>query len=218
MLQAATLDFLKQLGKNNDKAWFDKNRKAYEAAKDDFEEFIGGLLQKLTKLEERFSEQQAKDTIFRIFRDVRFSKDKTPYKAHFSAYLSRAGRKSPDAGYYLHIEPGKSFLAGGIWQPEGPLLKGIRQEIDYNFKEFTGILNNKDFKKQFKNLEGEELKKVPPGYAADNPAADYLKKKSFMASQPLADKDLTAKNFGDNLVKTATVLKPLVDFMNRPLD
>jgi uncharacterized protein (TIGR02453 family) len=149
---------------------------------------------------------------------VRFAKDKTPYKDHFGAYFSRAGRKAPDAGYYIHIQPGKSFVAGGLWMPEAPLLKATRQEIDYNLKEFKGILNQAGFKKHFKKLEGEQLKTLPQGYAADNPAIDYLKMKSFIVTTPIDDKDITSKTFVPKVVKLFTVMKPLVDFLNRGLD
>jgi uncharacterized protein (TIGR02453 family) len=210
--------FLTKLEKNNNKAWFDKNRKEFEAAKAEFEEFITALSAKLAAIEPAIAEQNPKDAIFRIYRDVRFSKDKTPYKSHFSAYFSRAGRKAPDAGFYVHIQPGKSFMAGGLWMPEGPLLKATRQEIDYNFDEFKGILNNAKFKKLFKKLEGETLKTLPQGYTADNPAIDYLKMKSFIVSSPLTDKEVQSGNFVSKLADGFTIMKPLVDFLNRQLD
>lgn len=218
MLQTSTIDFLKKLGKNNNKAWFDKNRDNYEAAKEDFETFITELRDELAKLEPAITDQKPKDMIFRIFRDVRFSKDKTPYKDHFGAYMSRAGRKAPDAGYYLHLMPGKSFLAGGIWMPENPVLKKLRQEVDYNLKEFNGIIKAPAFKKLFTKLEGEQLKTVPQGYSADNPAIEYLKMKSFIVSTPIKDEDFLSKTAVSKMMKTFTTMKPLVDFLNRALD
>lgn len=219
MLQTATLSFLKKLGKNNNKPWFDEHRKEYEAAKKDFEQFITSLLEKMAALDPAFKEQKGKDTVFRIFRDVRFSKDKTPYKAHFGAYLSRGGRKSPDAGYYLHLEPGgKSFLAGGLWMPEGTLLKKVRQEVDYNYKEFQSILTSPSFKKLFTRIEGETLKTLPQGYAADNPAIAYLKLKSFIVTTQLKDEDFGTKTVQTNIMKIFTTMKPFVDFLNRAMD
>lgn len=219
MLQTATLSFLKKLGKNNNKPWFDEHRKEYEAAKKDFEQFITSLLEKMAALDPAFKEQKGKDTVFRIFRDVRFSKDKTPYKAHFGAYLSRGGRKSPDAGYYLHLEPGgKSFLAGGLWMPEGSLLKKVRQEVDYNYKEFQSILTSPSFKKLFTRIEGETLKTLPQGYAADNPAIAYLKLKSFIVTTQLKDEDFGTKTVQTNIMKIFTTMKPFVDFLNRAMD
>jgi uncharacterized protein (TIGR02453 family) len=218
MLQPSTLSFITKLGKNNNKAWFDEHRTEYEAAKKDFETLVAGLHAELGKTEPGMSEQKSKDAIFRIFRDVRFAKDKTPYKDHFGAYMSRAGRKAPDAGYYLHIQPGRSFVAGGLWMPEAPLLKATRQEIDYNLKEFETILKQPAFKKHFKKLEGEQLKTIPQGYTADNPAIDYLKMKSFIVTTPLEDKEITSKAFAQKVLKLFAVMKPLVDFLNRGLD
>lgn len=219
MLQNQTLNFLKNLSQNNNKVWFDLHRKEYEIAKKDFEIFIDALLLELSVIEPLFKEQKGKETIFRIFRDVRFAKDKTPYKANFGAYLSRKGKKSPDAGFYLHLQPdGKSFLAGGMWMPENDILKKVRQEIDYNFKEFQTILNKSEFKKLFKEIEGEKLKTVPKGYDADNPAIEYLKLKSFIVRVQMDDKDFTSKTAIQKIVKVFTIMKPLVDFMNRSLD
>lgn len=219
MLQQTTLDFLKKLEKNNNKAWFDKNRDTYEAAKADFETFVEAIKNQLAKIEPALADQKPKDMIFRIFRDVRFSKDKTPYKAHFGAYFSRAGRKSPDAGYYLHIQPGnKNFVAGGLWMPEGPLLKATRQEIDYNLDEFNSILNKAAFKKLYKSLEGEKLKTLPQGYTADNPAIEYLKMKSFIVSTKLEDKDLLAKTAVSKINAAFNTMQPLVNFLNRAID
>src|ERR1700744_4403630 len=136
MIQATTITFLQKLSKNNNKPWFDANREAYAVAKEDFEILVGEILNGLSAAEPLFKEQKAKDCIFRIFRDVRFSKDKTPYKAHFGAFFSRGGRKYPGAGYYLHLEAGcKSFDGGGLWVPEAPLLKAVRQESRHHFKE-----------------------------------------------------------------------------------
>jgi uncharacterized protein (TIGR02453 family) len=219
MLQKATLDFLSRLEKNNNKNWFDANRDAYETAKADFEIFVAHIHGKLTKNEPKMADQKPKDSIFRIFRDVRFSKDKTPYKPHFSAYFSRGGRKAPDAGYYVHIQPGgKSFVAGGLWMPEGPLLKSTRQEIDYNFKEFQSILNKTSFKKLYPKLEGERLKTLPQGYTADNPAIEFLKMKSFVASAKLTDKEIASKDAETVILERFTAMKPLVEFLNRALD
>jgi uncharacterized protein (TIGR02453 family) len=218
MLQAATLQFIDKLGKNNNKVWFDKNRDAYAAAKEDFEGFVTKMLEKMSAIEPAFREQKAKDCIFRIFRDVRFSKDKTPYKAHFGAFFSKGGRKFPGAGYYIHIEPGKSFVGGGLWMPEGPLLKGLRQEIDYNFPEFKKIIGAPKFKKLFSKIEGEQLKTVPQGYTADNPAIEYLKMKSYVVTTKVADKDILAKTFVSKCMDVFTTMDPLVHFLNRPLD
>lgn len=219
MLQPATLRFIEQIVQNNNKPWFDAHKKEYTAAKEDFEGFVTLLMEKMAVIEPSLRDQKAKDAIFRIFRDVRFSKDKTPYKGHFGVYLSKGGRKYPGAGYYLHIEPGgKSFIGGGLWMPEPWLLKAVRQEIDYSLDEFEGIINNKKFKKLFPKIEGEELKNPPQGYTAENPAVAYLKMKSFTAGHNLADEDLLKKEFAAKAVDVFKTMKPFVDFLNRPMD
>ncbi len=218
MIQPSTLRFLQGLNANNNKPWFDEHRHEYLSAKDNFKETVEILLAKMSTLEPALSTQEAKDCIFRIFRDVRFSKDKTPYKSHFGAYFSKGGRKFPGAGYYLHIEPGKSFAAAGLWMPEGQLLKAVRQEIDYNFDEFNTILNEKKFKKLFGKLEGERLKSLPQGYGADNPAIEYLKLKSFTVSHKLTDDEVLAETFATKLVDIFKVVRNLVEFLNRAVE
>ena len=218
MLQANTVTFLQKLSKNNNKPWFDKHRDDYQVAKEDYEAFVSQLLESLSTSEPLFKEQQAKDCIFRIFRDVRFSKDKTPYKAHFGAFFSKGGRKYPGAGYYFHLEPGgKSFVGGGLWVPEAPLLKAVRQEIDYNFDEFSNIIKNKKFKTLFKKIEGEQLKTLPQGYAADNPAIEYLKMKSFTVSFNIPDTDVLGKGVVKKAMDVFTIMRPCIDFLNRSL-
>ncbi|HRO41926.1 MAG TPA: DUF2461 domain-containing protein [Flavipsychrobacter sp.] len=219
MLQPSTIKFLETLSQNNDKTWFDAHRDEYAEAKQDFENFVTTLLDKICELEPELRNQKAKDCIFRIFRDVRFSKDKTPYKSHFGVYFSKGGRKYEGAGYYLHIEPGgKSFAGGGLWMPEPALLKKVRQEIDYNFEEFQKILQEKSFKKFFKELEGEKLKTLPQGYATDNPAIEFLKMKGFTAGNYLKDEVLTKKDFANKCLEIFTAMKPLVDFLNRAMN
>jgi uncharacterized protein (TIGR02453 family) len=218
MLQANTLHFLEELSHNNNRDWFDANRDTYQATKENFEAFVTDLKLAMTPLIPRLEEQQAKNMIFRIFRDVRFSKDKTPYKAHYSAYFSQGGRKWAGAGYYLHIQPGASFAAAGIWMPDGPLLKKIRQEIDYDYDTFRQILGAAAFKKHFTKLSGDALQKVPAGYDATNPAADYLKMKRFIAEMPINDEEILRKDFVKKATTVFTAAGPLVDFMNRAME
>ncbi len=216
MLKAGTITFLRELFDNNNKQWFDKHRDEYQAAKEDYELFIGEVLEGLATSEPGFKEQLAKDCIFRIFRDVRFSKDKTPYKPNFGAFFSKGGRKYPGAGYYFHLEPGgKSFAGGGLWMPEAPLLKAVRQEVDYNFDEFKKIVEDKKFKKLFGMVSGEQLKKVPQGYTDDNPAIEYLKLKSFTVSYNIADEDISGKALVKKALEVFTAMRPFIDFLNR---
>ena len=218
MLRATTVTFLGKLSKNNNKPWFDKHRDDYQAAKEDYEVFVTEILAGLSTIDTAFKEQQAKDCIFRIFRDVRFSKDKTPYKAHFGAFFSKGGRKFPGAGYYFHLEPGgKSFAGGGLWVPEAPLLKAVRQEIDYNFDEFSTIIGNKKFKTLFKEINGEQLKTLPQGYTADNPAIEYLKMKSYTVSCNIPDADILSKVVVRKAMDVFTTMQPFINFLNRSL-
>ncbi len=215
MIQTATLQFMEQLAANNNRPWFEQHKDEYLAVKENFEALVTEVLQGLGEVEPTFRELNAKDCIMRIYRDVRFSKDKSPYKVNLGAGFSNGGRKFTGAGYYLHIEPGKSFIGGGIWMPDGPILKAIRQEIDYGFNDFLAIIENKQFKKLYKTIEGEKLVKLPKGYTEDNPALEYLKLKSFTVSTPLTDAELTKKGLAKKITESFATMKPFVDFLNR---
>lgn len=222
MLQTSTVQFLKQLAKNNTKEWFDANRKKYESAKTDFASFIQKVLDDFSKTDTGLSSLMAKDCMFRINRDIRFSKDKSPYKTNFGAYLNAAGKKSMTAGYYLHIQPGESFVGGGFYQPDAEALKKLRQEIDYSFDEFKKIINNKKFKSVYtmgiSKDEGISLSRPPKGYEETNPAIEFIKLKSIIAMVPLTDEQLTDKKFASTVVKAFEALQPLVIFVNRAVE
>lgn len=216
MLTTATTSFLQELEHNNNKPWFDTNRDRYTAAKEDFEVVVADILKGLAKMEPAFAEQKPKDCIFRIFRDVRFGTDKTPYKSHFGAYFNKGGKKSTGAGFYLHVEQGgKTFAGGGLWMPESPVLKAVRQEIDYNFDEFKAIIEDKKFKKIFPEVTGESAKKPPVGYTEDNPAIKYIKMKGFVVSNNITDKEIHSKTFVKTVTDTFTTMQPFIDFLNR---
>src|SRR6266498_3092416 len=220
MIQSSTLKFLKGLKKNNNKAWFDAHRKEYEAAKSDFEKFIQSVLDKHSKKDADLKELIAKKCMFRINRDVRFSKDKSPYKTNFGASMDKGGKKSGFAGYYFHLEPGKSFIGGGLWIPQPDALKKVRQEIDYCFNEFKKIVSSKKFKAIYKELytgEGVQLSKVPQGFEKDNPAAEYLKFKSWLVLTDINDRTLTSKELLKKTVDAFWVMQPFIKFLNRPL-
>src|SRR6185436_17723592 len=152
MIQPTTLNFLKALKKNNNKEWFDKNKDKYLAAKENVEGFVDELIKSISTFDKGLMGLRAKDCVFRIYRDVRFAKDKRPYKTNLGASISAGGKKAEVAGYYIHIEPGKSLIAGGRWMPSSDHLKKIRQEIDYNGKKIKKILNDENFKKEFGEL------------------------------------------------------------------
>lgn len=220
MLQSSSLQFLKGLKKNNNKPWFDAHRAAYETAKKDFEGFIQTLLQKHGAKDNTIATLEAKKCLFRINRDVRFSKDKSPYKTNMGASMTAGGKKSPLAGYYFHMEPGKSFVGGGLYMPMPDQLAKVRQEIDYNFEEFKKIVGSKKFKEVFGELdtsEGLQLSRVPKGYEAENPAADFLRLKSFIAFTEITDADLTSKDLTKKALKAMETIQPLLEFLNRGL-
>jgi uncharacterized protein (TIGR02453 family) len=220
MLQPATIKFLKDLKKNNNKPWFDVNRKRYEEAKKDFENFIQQVIILFGKKDKTIASLKAKDCMFRINRDVRFSKDKSPYKTNFGAYINRGGKKSLFAGYYFHCEPGQSFAGGGLWMPMPPELNKVRQEIDYNFDAFKKIIRSKKFKAIYGDLSRDAeyvLSRVPKGYEPTHPAADYLKLKSLVALTDIPEKELTSKNLVQKTVKAFDALQPLVTFINESL-
>ena len=220
MFQSSTLKFLKDLKKNNNKPWFDAHRKEYESAKADFINFTQAVIDKHGKKDKTISQLKAKDCIFRINRDVRFSKDKSPYKTNMGAYINRGGKKSLFGGYYFHCEPGKSFMGGGLWMPMPPELSKVRQEIDYNLKELKKIISSKKFKSVYKNLSRDKeyvLTRVPKGYEPNNPAAEYLKMKSFVALTKISDKDFTSKDLLQKTITAFEALQPLIEFINHAL-
>jgi uncharacterized protein (TIGR02453 family) len=220
MLQASTLKFLKDLKKHNNKPWFEKNKSNYLGAKEDIEQFIEQVIGGFGKIDAEIATLQPKDCTYRIYRDVRFSKDKTPYKTNMGAYLNKGGKKMPTAGYYMHIESGRSMAGGGLWMPQAPELNKVRQEIDYSFAEWTGILGNKAFKKSFPDgLEREDILSRPPkGYTDDNPAIEYLKLKSFIVTRTFTDAEVQHKSFLKELIRTFESMKDFVYFLNRSLE
>lgn len=221
MVQQTTVQFLRSLKKNNRKEWFDANRSKYEAAKRDIENLSAEIIKRLSRFDETIAHLQPKDCMFRINRDVRFSKDKSPYKTNMGVYFSKGGKKGNNAGYYFHLEPGGSFVAGGMWMPMPPDLKKIRQEIDYNWDEFEKIISSKKFRSAFGNLDRSSeyvLSRPPKGYDDDNPAIELLKLKSYIATSKIADADLTSKDLIKKVVAQFELIKPLVDFLNRSVE
>lgn len=221
MLEPQTLKFLSQLKKNNNKPWFDAHRAQYEAARIDFSNFIQLVIDALQKTDTTITGLTAKDCQFRINRDIRFSKDKRPYKENFGAFICRGGKKSIYAGYYFHLASRNSFMGGGLWMPEPVNLKKVRQEIDYNWDEFQSLLKNKNFRKTYGDLyKGEDvsLKRMPKGYEEDNPAIDYLKLQSLIAETKIADEDLIKSTLHKKTLTAFETLQPLLNFMNRSLE
>ena len=216
-----TLQFLSDLKEHNDRDWFTANKPRYEAAHKEFLQFIDALIAEIQKFDPSIAHYTAKDCVFRIYRDVRFSKDKSPYKTHLGAHITAAAKKSEihtRAGYYLHLEPGGTFLAGGAYVPESKWLKAIRQEIAYNTTEFNAILNGGDFKKYFGEMEGEKLKTMPKDYPADHPAIELLKHKSFLVTHKCAETQVLSDGFLKHCAEVFRVLHPFDMFLNRAMD
>lgn len=210
-----TLSFLKTIKTNNNKDWFDKNKDRYLEAKEEFELFVDKLIKGTTKFDKKISSDlKAKDCVFRIYKDVRFSKDKTPYKSSFGASINPGGKKSLVAGYYLHLEPGASFLAGGVYMPQPDMLNAIRQEIDYNSDALLKILKSASFKKFFKGLDEEDkLKTAPKGFEKDHPQIELLKNKHFVVSYRLSDKQISEKNADSTILAGFKAMHPFLEYL-----
>lgn len=220
MLQPTTLQFLRELKENNHKDWFDANRKRYEVVKKDYQQCVASVLAEMQKHDASLAMLDVKDCTFRINRDVRFSADKSPYKTNLGFYLSPYGKKSQLAGYYVHIEPGGSFLGGGLYMPMPEQLKKARKEIDYFFSDFQAVITDPEFVATYgaPDREASQLLSRPPkGYEADNPAIEYLKLKSFTALKHITDEVLTQPSFVPTVVATLRALQPFIAFLNRGL-
>ena len=214
-----TLGFLKKLSRNNNREWFEKNKPTYLSIKEEFELFVGDVLHEMIPYDQSLEGLDPRKLTFRIYRDVRFSKNKTPYKTYLSAGMSSAGKGTGIPGYYFQIEPGnKSMIASGLYLPPAENLAKIRQEIDYNGDKLKALLSEKKFKKLFGPLwSGDKLKTMPKGYSIDHPHIEYLKLKSFMAMHTFKDADVLQNNFIRKLIDSMKATKPLNDFLNEAL-
>lgn len=211
------LPFLYTLKENNNRDWFQANKNLFDTAKKEVEDFVNYLIPQIAGFDPAIGNLEAKKTMFRIYRDVRFSKDKTPYKTYFGSYIAPGGRKSVYAGYYLHIEPGAAFLAGGSHCPLGEHLKKIRSEIYFNASELKAIMNSPDFKNYFKGIEGEKLKRPPVGFPKDFPDIELLKFKDFTLFHRFEDARLAAADFNEFSLEVFQKMKPFNDFINKAL-
>ncbi len=211
MIKPGTLKFIKELSRNNDRNWFAAHKEEYEAAKADVLAFIGLLIPLLAAVDPAFQKDSPpKKHLLRIYRDVRFSKDKRPYKENFGIYFSINGKGGNEPGYYINISPGNCFFAGGYWMPPATDLKKIREEIDYNQDGFLEIIQQSQFSALFKLDEEDTLKKAPKGYPADHPLINVLKLKSFSAIYPIEDKAFSRP---DILEKISFAFEQIYPFM-----
>lgn len=214
MIKPETLVFITDVAQNNNREWFAENKNRYETAKADVLTFIDQLIPKLAAIDPEFSiDTPAKKCLLRIYRDVRFSKNKDPYKNNFGISFNIKGSDIHGPGYYLHIQPGECFLGAGFWMPEASVLKSVREEIDYNTSEFLSIIEAKSFKNIFSLSEEDKLKKAPKGYETDHPQIELLKLKSFIAICPLKDDEFLKPEIVDKLKTAFENVYPFILFL-----
>ena len=215
MIHQHTFSFLEQLRSNNNRPWFEANRSAYDTARENFIDFCENLLKQLQTIQEDLHQTEVKKCINRIYRDIRFKKDKTPYKTNFGAGFGPGGKSSGRADFYIQLEPGnKSFLGGGMWNASAEELQRWRQEIDYNAQELKGIINDPAFIKAFPSLEGAKLKTKPKGYEMDHPEIELLRHKDFFFLAHFEDNEVLCPHFGEKVFERCKVLKPFLDYVN----
>ncbi|SFS73366.1 TIGR02453 family protein [Porphyromonadaceae bacterium NLAE-zl-C104] len=211
-----TFDFLARLQINNDRNWFHEHKFEYDQIRADFENFINRLIVPLAQLDPDIGSVTANESVFRIYRDTRFSHDKTPYKTHLSAFIANGGKKTRFAGYYIHIQPDESFFAGGIYSPDPAALESIRNEIYHQPEEIRSILDNRKFKKTFPELSAEDrLKNPPKGYPKDFKEIELLKNKHFITHYPLENEFFQQEGVIHRLVELCKIQYPLNAFFNR---
>jgi uncharacterized protein (TIGR02453 family) len=215
-INKSTLDFLSDLNHNNNREWFLQNQAAYKEAKNNFESFVQSVINEITVFDPIMRGLEVKNCVYRINRDIRFSNDKSLYKSHLGAFIVRGGKKNGDkfAGYYFHVEPGKSMIAGGAYMPPSPWLSAIRENVSDDPEQFLKIISEKNFKKYFGEIEGEKLKSAPKGYPSDHPHIDLLKFKSFLVTNDVKDEDVVAPGFLSHVVSVFKAMKPLNDFLS----
>ncbi len=209
--------FLNKLKFNNNKDWFTKNKLLYDNLKFDFEKIVDELIKEIAKFDLEIGSLTPKDCVFRIYKDVRFSKDKTPYKTNLGAFFVSGGRKSGMAGYYLHIEPDKCFIGGGIYMPQPPVLKKLREGIFNNFDEFKKIISAKEFKKYFTEISGSKTTLMPKGYDKNFIGAEYLKFKDYTVIHSITNNFLLNEDALKNITAIFKAMKPFNEFLNKEL-
>ena len=212
------LAFLKELEKNNKREWFQANKKWFDEAKSAFEAIVAEVITGISRFDKDIGLLSPKDCIFRIYRDVRFSKNKDPYKINMGAAFCKGGRKSRYAGYYLHLEPGNSFVGGGKWQPEPDILKSIRYEIYHSPGEFKKIIGKKSFTGEFGQISGDKLKRHPKDFPPDFADIELLKYKSYTAGKSFSPDQLGSDKLLPFLIDSYQNMNPFIKFLNKCVD
>ncbi len=212
------IQFLKELSENNNRNWFHENKSRYDRLRDGFLEEVQELINRISLFDPEISGLEAKNTLFRIYWDIRFSLDKTPYKRHFAAYIAVGGRGSERGGYYIHLEPGNCILSGGVWCPPPRLLKMLRKDIYDQIDEFVAILENPRFKSTYPIMEGETLKRMPVGYPSDFEYAEILKHKDFCVVSQKPDSFFMTDDWMEKTIADFKLLQPFNRFLNYTVD
>ena len=219
MINRDTLEFLKKLAKNNDREWFQANKAAHDRARENVIVFCGELITQLKKTDPAIDEAlDPKKCVLRIYRDIRFSLNKTPYKTNFGISIPTTGLRNGGVEYYMHVQPGNCFIGGGYWMPEAEHLKKIRQEVDYNAHDLKLIVDDPEFVALFGDFrKQEQLKTVPKGYDAGNENLELLKLKSFVSWHSLKDEELLEADAVQKIAMVCTKLYPLAVFLRNAL-
>ena len=218
MISKESLKFLDDLKKNNNRDWFQLQKVRYDSYKKEYYQLVQDFLDDMKSKDESLRNLEVKNCVFRVNRDIRFTKDKSPYKTHMGIWMSPGTKNTNLAGYYIHIEKGASFIAAGVYSPENDDLKKIRKEIAFFYDELETIVNDKKFKDAFGELDrNNSLKNAPKDFEKDHPAIEFLKLKSFTASEKIDDMLLSDPDFVKKISEKLILLKPLMQFLNRAL-
>jgi len=212
------MEFLEELARNNNREWFQKNKKWYEESRDKFLFLTDVMINEIRKFDPEMPALAPKDCMFRIFRDVRFSTDKSPYKTNFGSFISKGGRKGIFSGYYFHISPDENFVGGGIYMPPAEPLKAVRDYIAENADEFLEIVNQKEFKKMYPSMFDDKLKTAPKGFPKDHEHIELLKYKSYIFSHLLSRKDISEEKYIEKMVTAFRLLQPFNRFLNEAIE
>lgn len=210
--------FLKELSVNNNREWFNAHKDDYLKAQAEFDKLLTDIIERISLFDDEIKGIQAKDCTFRIYRDTRFSPDKTPYKTHFGGYINGRGKKSEHCGYYVHIESGNCLLAGGSICPPPKIMKALRQSVYDNIEEYISIVEDPEFKKYFPVIGETFLKTAPKGFPKDFKYIDYLKCKEFVCSYQVPDEFFLSKDLLNNISDAFKQMKRFVDFTNFTID
>lgn len=208
------LDFLALLKENNNRPWFAAHKDEYEEVRSMCHEEVDGLIGSVSHFDARLAGLTARECTYRIYRDVRFSADKSPFKTHFGIVLAKGGRKCKEAGWYLHIEPDGCALYGGVWFPDAPVLNFLRRNIYDNIDEFLEIINAPDFKRNYPELVGDSLKMMPKGYPKGCEYGEILKRKEFLVQKKYKNRFFDSKNWREKVAEDIRIMKPFTDFLN----